>query len=164
MKEENFTWEQVREIALQIKQQNFFEIENTSPFIVEAWKRTFVSRIYYSCFHKSVEVAEEITTYKKLPQTLEFYYDRNKVHGEVRAFYKNLSKEYPLPKYIKNSCYQIATEIKELHDMRKDCDYTKYLPNEKINFFCIQSFNLSEHILSELVKISEHFQSKKTKS
>lgn len=157
---ESFAWVTFKDIALQIKEHGFFDQENKSSSTIEAWKRTFVSRLYYACFHESVELAEEITSYKKIPSHLDFHYNRHTAHGEVRAFYRKISKEYPLPRTIKTLCYQISSELKELHDMRKECDYTKEISFDDIDFFCSESLNFSKNILLNLSTIQEHFKIK----
>lgn len=160
---DSFSWKQLKEIALTIKSNNFFENNNRSKFYVEAWKRNFVSRIYYSSFHESIEIAEEITSYKKLPMDLEFNYDRNKIHGDLLTFYRKISKDYPLPQRLKVQTYNISTNLKELHNMRKDCDYVKFLSENKISYICENSLVLCENISLSLIDLLEHFKSKITK-
>ncbi|MEK7431557.1 MAG: hypothetical protein AABZ74_00375 [Cyanobacteriota bacterium] len=61
-----FEWNNFKDIALNIKAQDFFETDTSSSGLIEAWKRSFVSRLYYSCFHNCVEIAEKVTLYKNL--------------------------------------------------------------------------------------------------
>ena len=158
--EYKYSWEGFKEACLTIKSNNFFETEKEPNIITESWKRIFVSRIYYACFHRAIEVAEEITTYKKIPAYLEFYYNRNKVHGDILMFYANLAKDYPMPQILKQASYIVSKNIKKLHDMRKDCDYTKELSEGYINSCCEQSRIISNSIESELISILKHFKSK----
>lgn len=155
-----YSWEGFKEASLIIESHNFFETEDASSIVTEAWKRIFVSRLYYACFHKAIEVAEEITSYKKIPEDLGFYYNRHKAHGDILTFYKRLSKEYPLPKLLKHSSYTVSMELKKLHDMRKDCDYTKNLPELYVTSCCTQSKVFAETIEANVLALCTHFQSK----
>lgn len=168
--EHSYSWEGFKDIALDIRAKNFFKNDTESSIMTESWKRVFVARIYYACFHKAVEIAEDITSIKKLPPHLGFYYDKNTAHGSVQAFYKKLAK-YPLPRTVGFSSFDVSTDLKKLHDMRKECDYAKELVKsddvesdiECIDFYCNESFKYLEQIESNLLIVKNHFYKKKSK-
>lgn len=157
---ENFSWNELKDTALTIKE-SFIEGDHNSEVSIEAWKRIFVSRIYYYCYHNAVEVAEEITNYKKVPDELEFVYDIYNAHGGVRNFYFKLAKEYQMPGAIKSFSGKIATDLKSLHNLRKDCDYVLNIKN--IDFNYNRSQILHSKIEDNIAKVQSHFRSKFSK-
>lgn len=156
----SYSWQGFKELAFEIQANNFFEVESTPTILIESWKRTFVSRMYYFCFHRAIEVAEHITDSKKLPTHLEFFYDKYKAHGDIVTFYSELGKEYPMPHILKQNSYIVSRNVRKLHTMRKECDYTKNLTQPYLKSTCEQSLIFSESIESSLLLLRNHFHSK----
>lgn len=158
MQDNKFHWRNFKDVASHIERNDFFEKENNTA-LVEAWKRIFISRLYYYAFHTSVEVAEDISKHIKDP-TLRFEYNIYNAHGQIRNFYKTTSSKYPLPKSIKYDFYKVSNELLELHTMRKNADYDLVVTESDLQYFCLQSKEYSLSISLLLERITQYFHDK----
>ncbi|MEK7432879.1 MAG: hypothetical protein AABZ74_07090 [Cyanobacteriota bacterium] len=61
---------------------------------------------------------------------------------------------------MSNSGYNISKKLKLLHDIRKDCDYSKELELGDIGYLSEKSFFLSNEIFTNLENFSNYFENK----
>lgn len=157
MNTEKFHWKNFKDACSYIEEQNFFEKEHDGA-LVEAWKRIFISRMYYYAFHSSVEVAESISKHIK-DRSLRFEYDRNNAHTQIKKFYATVSSEYPLPFGVSDTFYKVSTELLTLHKIRKIADYDDEIRSD-LSTLCNSSKLHSENIISLLERITMYFHNK----
>lgn len=157
MENNKFRWEHFKDVCLIIEQKDFFENqENTT--LVEAWKRIFISRMYYYAYHSSVAVAEDISPYIK-DESLRFVYDRNNAHTQIKNFYRDVSSRYPLPTKVSSSLYGVSSRLNTFHKLRKRADYDNEI-DEDLSDMCESSKEHTKHIISLLEDITNYFHDK----
>ena len=138
-----------------LKEQNFYE-GRESLETVNACKRFYVSRLYYSIFHGAKSVLKTISD--NLPEEDNFKENIKEVHGQVKGFFSFLVANYPeVPERYRFK--KMTSNIAKLHKFRKICDYTDS-DVENLDMIVEDAESLAEDSYKRLKTISEWIKNK----
>ena len=142
-------YKKFQKISEFLEKNEYFQVEQDLE-LIEDCKRTFVSRLYYSAFHCSINFANRLSPY--LSKNLQFIYQANTAHGDIRGFYSKLSIRYT-KKDIQEIFGDISEKLEELHEYRKFCDYQEHV--KRLDTVCFKSKNISQNIYYKLNQLHD---------